>query len=870
MRSAVVAGAAAATLAGLAPAPAVAATAAETPSTATKNWEPVGVPATGTAARAAAAQSTDDEKIAAAALLGVNPGPELMILTDRDFTVAMYRIADDQDKPRPLEPGNRTVKAAALKALEEGDAACLTFIKTGMKVAHDEDVRLDLEWRDQQNKERDAKALAGQLLRIPVGNAEKAMSLYDFIAYLDLNADAHKDQLVKEKAQLALGGTPDEQWTFLSSGLGIAHTADVQRLIREKADQTQAEKDAALAREAKANAAWHALGIVAPDNMTRLSDQSFVFEISNRASQDTEVFGAAEEALASHDPVQWKRFIDTGAQEAHERDIENTLRKRDETRTRQIFELRTRAANSLAHPALVAAADKALAGTTGDRIRFLLTGKDENLTQTLRTVALDDFYLADGNGQTLLTPWATGQHPEQVWKVEPGLADPTCHSFASTTRPNHYLRYINNRLSVDPADGTNAFGPTVTWCARRSGSGIAFTHVLSKVDLAVNAPSGGTVWSVEAPKPPMPIERRYNTDASARGKLGAPTADAVLGGNGVGYRKYQNGRLYQAFRPGATNLTTSVVTGEVLAKFSSLGYETGVLGYPVEDERAFSKGRVQRFTGGAVYVVSGVGTFVVYGETYQKYAATGSENGLLSYPTSDTVPLSDGIGWYTTFFGNTGAIYYTQATGAKLVYGSIRGKYNEIGAEKSWLGYPTSDEFDLPKGRRNTFQSGRIDFSNDGGATVAYKTAAVAPKAIELKGVESGRCIQVAGLGQDAIRDGAGIELWDCVAGVKQIWDVVALGNDKYNLKNRNSGKCLDVYNSTLDNQGGIIQHTCHGGLNQQWEFTTDNTGANYALRAAHSAKVLDAKGHGTANATLLQQFADKAEGNQRWTIIPQ
>ncbi|ONI82862.1 hypothetical protein ALI144C_17500 [Actinosynnema sp. ALI-1.44] len=835
----------------------------------------VGVPKTdpGTHARNAAVQSTDDEKIAAAALLGVNPGPELMILSDRDFTVAMYRIADDQDKPRPLEPGNRTVKNAALKALDEGDAACTAFIKTGMKVAHDEDIALDREWRGQQEAERAAKAIAAGMLSIPVSGTDLSKSVSDFIAFLDLNAHAHKDMLVKEKAKQALRGTPDEQWTFLTSGLGAAHTADVKRITDENTAIGEAERQAAKARAAKANAAWQALGVVADDRLVNLPDRSFVFEISNRAPQDTEVFGAAEEALYG-EAAEWKHFIDVGAEAAHLRDVENTLKKRDEARKRQILEIRTRAANSLAHPALVAAADKALAGTPADRVRFLLSGKDENLTQTLRTQAFDDFYLGDGDGQAVLRAWTPGQRPELVWKVEPGLSDPSCHSFASTTRPNHFLRIVNNRISVDPTDGSRAFAATVTWCARRINSGIGFHNAQGRVDLAVNAPAGvGDVWHVEAPQPPLPIERRYNADAAARGRLGTATGAALINDNGTGYRPYQNGRLYQAFRPGSNELTTSVVAGEILSKFASSGYENGVLGYPIEDERPLSQtsGRVQRFTSGAVYIVPNVGTFAVHGEIYKKYATTNYENGFLSYPTSDTTRLPDGTGWATTFSGNGGAIYHHPSIGAKIIYGNIRARWNQLGAEKSWLGYPTSDEFDLPKGRRNTFQNGRIDFSNDGGGTFDYKTVAIEPKAIAIKGVGSQSCIQIAGVGQDALRDGAGAELWQCVPGaVKQIWDVVPLGDNKYNLKNRNSGKCLDVYNSNLDNNGLIMQHSCHNGLNQQWELTTDNTGENYALRAVHSAKVADGRGRPPFNGKPVGQWADSGTNSQRWTIIPQ
>ncbi|KFU81820.1 LGFP repeat-containing protein [Amycolatopsis lurida] len=182
------------------------------------------------------------------------------------------------------------------------------------------------------------------------------------------------------------------------------------------------------------------------------------------------------------------------------------------------------------------------------------------------------------------------------------------------------------------------------------------------------------------------------------------------------------------------------------------------------------------------------------------------------------------------------------------VYGNIRSKWDS-------LGYPTADELLLPKGRRNFFQNGRIDWSNESGSTIDYKTVTMTPGSIELKNANGGRCIQVAGVGQDALRDGAGTELWDCVAGAKQVWKLTPLGDNKYNLKNQNSGKCLDLA-PNYNNGTPITQYTCHSGVNQHWEFTTVANGT-LALRSVYSAKIAEALGNGTANATPTAQWAD-------------
>ncbi|WP_143086458.1 RICIN domain-containing protein [Amycolatopsis saalfeldensis] len=348
--------------------------------------------------------------------------------------------------------------------------------------------------------------------------------------------------------------------------------------------------------------------------------------------------------------------------------------------------------------------------------------------------------------------------------------------------------------------------------------------------------------------------------------VGYPTTDTTSSPTGGAvYNRFARGSIY--WMPG---IGTRVVSGEIHKKYASLNYESGPLGNPVTEATPFGTngGIVQRFDGGSIYYTSAGGAMVVYGDIARKYAEFGNETGSLGYPVSDTTTAADGKGQYVTL-SNGAAIYWSAATGAHAVYGTIRLKWNELGAEKSFLGYPTSDELPLPKGRRTTFTGGRIDWSSEGGATVAYSTVPVTAKAVEFKGIQSGRCIQIAGAGNDALADFAGAELWDCsTTAPKQIWDVVDLGSNTYAFKNRNSGKCLDLYDAGAGNGANIAQYTCHYGAAQQWEITTA-PGSAIALRNIASGKVIEAAGNQTGNATLVQQWMDLLHPNQQWTIIP-
>jgi hypothetical protein len=91
-----------------------------------------------------------------------------------------------------------------------------------------------------------------------------------------------------------------------------------------------------------------------------------------------------------------------------------------------------------------------------------------------------------------------------------------------------------------------------------------------------------------------------------------------------------------------------------------------------------------------------------------KYAALGGEASVLGRPQGDERPTPDGVGRFRHF--ERGSIYWHPATGAHEVHGLIRQKWAELGWERSFLGYPTSDEIPLPDrvGAYSQFQGGAI------------------------------------------------------------------------------------------------------------------------------------------------------------------
>jgi len=161
------------------------------------------------------------------------------------------------------------------------------------------------------------------------------------------------------------------------------------------------------------------------------------------------------------------------------------------------------------------------------------------------------------------------------------------------------------------------------------------------------------------------------------------------------------------------------VYGEIAKKWNSLGGQGGFLGAPLNDETGTPDGvgRYNHFAGGSIYWTPKTGAHEVHGSIRDKWASLGWERSFLGYPLTDETVTPDGIGRYNHFTG--GSIYWTPKTGAHEVRGAIRDKWASLGWERGKLGYPISDEFASGAGRRSNFQHGFITWTAQKGAVAA-------------------------------------------------------------------------------------------------------------------------------------------------------
>ncbi|MET9819400.1 MULTISPECIES: non-reducing end alpha-L-arabinofuranosidase family hydrolase [unclassified Streptomyces] len=122
-----------------------------------------------------------------------------------------------------------------------------------------------------------------------------------------------------------------------------------------------------------------------------------------------------------------------------------------------------------------------------------------------------------------------------------------------------------------------------------------------------------------------------------------------------------------------------------------------------------------------------------------------------------------------------------------------------------------------------------------------------------VRGVGSGRCLDVPGAGQT---DGTNVQVWDCNGGTNQKW---TLTDD--NQLTVYGNKCLDVPNHATTAGTRPVIWSCNGGTNQKWRANADGT-----IVAVESGLCLDVSGGATANGTAVQLWDCNGGNNQKWT----
>jgi M6 family metalloprotease-like protein len=171
--------------------------------------------------------------------------------------------------------------------------------------------------------------------------------------------------------------------------------------------------------------------------------------------------------------------------------------------------------------------------------------------------------------------------------------------------------------------------------------------------------------------------------------------------------------------PSPSPVPTPVPVERIRAKYASTGGPTGFLGPATSAiiRAADGVGYFQNYQHGSIFWTQATGAHEVHGLIHQKWASLGWERSFLGYPTTDESSAPGGAGRYNNFQG--GSIYWASATGAHEIHGAIRSKWLSLGGPADFLGYPLTDELRVgvdSVGRYNDFQGGSIYWSPASGA----------------------------------------------------------------------------------------------------------------------------------------------------------
>jgi hypothetical protein len=147
----------------------------------------------------------------------------------------------------------------------------------------------------------------------------------------------------------------------------------------------------------------------------------------------------------------------------------------------------------------------------------------------------------------------------------------------------------------------------------------------------------------------------------------------------------------------------------------------------------------------------------------------------------------------------------------------------------------------------------------------AIAASPVAGQLSTLTAENSGECMNDSG---DSLKAGNPIIQSPCNGGKNQDWTLTAVGTNKYQVINKASGLCLDVFGYSTVNGAKIDQYTCMGTshLNQIWSLQP-SSGGGYTLVSANSGKCLDVPGSSTSNGVQLVQQPCNGATNQSWVF---
>jgi hypothetical protein len=643
-------------------------------------------------AATAVAESSEVDKVRAVRAIEVGEATDdWLMLTDKNFVFKVYDSVNPDKFPLTKAEAYRVYRIVVATA-DAPDATA--FIRTGIHDFADRD-RIEYARRqDEARQSREARQKAAAFAEIPADAALLDGNDQNFVYQVWRRSTGPK---VKDGAVTAWGGDAAAWKTFITTTIYALHIEDQSDAIKKAREESEEKARELAAKQAKKNAAA-VLAIVAPEGWLSLSNDNFIRQLLTTPElsqpRHIEVTNAANAALRSIDPAVWKAFIDTGLAAADKRDAAREKAAREEADRQLVREIKARAEAGRLRPRLVAAANTALAGTPADVTKFLAETQYTVLNQSLMasTPGSQGWYVHTGGGDAWITPGTPSTTTSDIplgdasWKVAAGLADPNCYSFESATHVGSYLRQQDYRVKLHASDGTEQYKKDATWCAKPG----------------LTTATGVTL---ESKALPGRFLRHVNAQLWAANNSGQFSWDA-------------NSDTYKADVSWLVVNPNPVVTTQITSRWLNDDPFRNFVGVPTAGEVLVDGIRYRDFANSRVYWGSATGVHNVWGPILTKYQSVGGHR--MQMPVQDATGTPDGIGAFN-HFANGASIYWSPSTEARLIYGAIRNHWASLGWERSYLGYPITDEMQFGNLRRSTFQHGFIDHDPATGRTWDHK-----------------------------------------------------------------------------------------------------------------------------------------------------
>ncbi|WP_424005373.1 glycoside hydrolase family 2 TIM barrel-domain containing protein (plasmid) [Haloarcula salina] len=132
-----------------------------------------------------------------------------------------------------------------------------------------------------------------------------------------------------------------------------------------------------------------------------------------------------------------------------------------------------------------------------------------------------------------------------------------------------------------------------------------------------------------------------------------------------------------------------------------------------------------------------------------------------------------------------------------------------------------------------------------------------------IENVNSGKAMDVA---DSSTSDGGNVQQYGYWGGENQQWKAVQNGDGTYRFENGNSGKVLSVDGGSTSEGASLVQWTWNGNDEQRWTVLENGDGT-YRLENANSGYVADVNASGTSNGDDVIQWSWNGGDNQKWSF---